>query len=82
MRTKYAHATKRQYMFEGLRLLKAAQWEGGAVDRVVGTAHAVFHTPFSSTIGNSFLAMAGAYTIVALVFATNNTFSYMDLMLH
>lgn len=67
-------------MFEELRLLKAADWEGGKIDGTMNTLHAVLHTPFSSTIGNSFLAMAGAYAIVVMVFATQNAVNYIGSM--
>ncbi len=71
---------KKEYMFEGLRLFKAADWQGGKIDGTMNTLHAVLHTPFSSTIGNSFLAMVGAYAIVVMLFATEDAVSYIGAM--
>ncbi len=67
-------------MFEGLRQFKATDWEGGKIDGTMNTLHAVLHTPFSSTIGNSFLAMVGAYAIVVMLFATQNAVNYIGSM--
>lgn len=67
-------------MFDRLRLFKATDWEGGKIDGTMNTLHAVLHTPFSSTIGNSFLAMVGAYAIVVMVFATQNAVNYIGSM--
>lgn len=71
---------KKEYMFDQLRLFKAADWQGGKIDGTMNTLHAVLYTPFSSTIGNSFLAMVGAYAIVVMLFATENAVSYIGAM--
>jgi hypothetical protein len=67
-------------MKQTFRWFNAVDFESTTADKSIVFVHDVLSTPFSSAIGNSLASFFGACMILVVLFSTQATFAYMNVL--